>query len=115
MIKYFLVVILMTVLGAFGAYFFKIGSEKMQGLFSLVKIKTIYVGAVFYVLAALLNVYVLMFLPFSIVLPFTAVSYIWSTLIASAFLKEKITKYKLIGLGCIVIGAVLLGIAGGAV
>ena len=115
MIKYFLVVILMTVLGAFGAYFFKIGAAKMKGIFSLLRIKAIYIGVFFYVLGAVLNVYVLMYLPYSIVLPFTSISYIWSTLIASIILKEKITYQKVIGLSCIVIGAALLGIAGSAV
>ena len=115
MIKYLLIVVLMTMLGALGAYFFKLGSARMKGLFSLFKIKDIYIGVFFYVSAALLNVYVLIYLPYSIVLPFTAISYIWSTFIASLFLKEKITSHKVIGLCLIVFGAVLLGIASGAV
>ena len=57
-----------------------------------------------------LNIIVLKYLPYSVVLPLTAITYIWSLVIAYCFLKEKITKVKIYGIICIMIGAIFISI-----
>ena len=42
-------VLLMTLLGSLGAFFFKKSTERMDGIFSLLKIPNFYVGGVLYV------------------------------------------------------------------
>ncbi|WP_443110757.1 EamA family transporter [Caloramator sp. mosi_1] len=38
------------------------------------------------------------------VLPLNSITYIWTLLLAYFLLGEKINKYKLMGIGCIVVG-----------
>jgi drug/metabolite transporter (DMT)-like permease len=94
----------MTVLGAFAGFFLKKSTDS-DAFLSILCSKYFYFGIVLYVLAAVLNIYVLRFLPYSVVLPLTAITYIWTMLIAYFMLKEHISAKKLIGIGLIVIGA----------
>ncbi|MFR2167688.1 MAG: hypothetical protein ACLS5W_07540 [Coprococcus sp.] len=45
-----------------------------------------------YLVSALLNIYVLRYLDYSVVLPLTSVTYIWTMVISYFILKEKISK-----------------------
>ena len=111
MIRYYLLVILMTILGAFGAYYFKTANTKSDQLIGVIKSKTLYIGILFYLLGALLNIYVLKYLPYNIVLPTTSITYIWSMLIAHKFLGEHITKRQIYGLIFIIAGVILLAVS----
>lgn len=68
----------------------------------------IWAGGVLYGLAALLNIYLLRKLPYSVVLPLTSVTYIWTLCVSRALLGERITVRKLLGVGLIVAGACML-------
>lgn len=98
----------MTLLGALGGYFFKKGAENLNGIISLILNWRAYVGGIFYVSAALLNIVVLKFLPYSIVLPLTAMTYIWTMIISKIALGEKITKNKIIGTILIILGSIFI-------
>lgn len=71
----------------------------------------LYYGGILYILAAILNIFVLKYLEYSIVLPLTAITYIWTMLISKIYLKEKITKLKILGVILIVIGSYLITIS----
>ncbi|MGP1608505.1 MAG: EamA family transporter [Clostridium sp.] len=71
----------------------------------------LYYGGILYILAAILNIFVLKYLEYSIVLPLTAITYIWTMLISKIYLKEKITKLKILGIILIVIGSYLITIS----
>lgn len=101
-------ILVMTLLGSFGGFFFK-KSSGGSSVVDIIKNKYLYIGGVLYVLGALVNIWVLKYIPYSVVLPVTSITYVWSMLSARLLLKEKITKKKLIGIVSILIGAVLIG------
>ena len=98
MFKYYPIFVIMTMIGALGGFFFKKASSNMDGIFSLAKNKNFYIGAAFYTAAALVNVWILKFMPISVVLPLTSFTYIWTMIIARWQLNEPITKKKITGL-----------------
>lgn len=112
MIKIYLLFPIMTLLGALGGFFFKKGANNLN----FTKIKTVflnynlYIGGIFYVIAALLNIVTLKFLPYNIVLPLTAMTYIWTIIIAKFTFNESINRNKVIGIILIVIGSVFIAI-----
>lgn len=102
-----ILVLPMTVLGSFAGYLFKRASGSGD-LRALLGNKRLYAGAALYVLAALLNVYVLRYLEYSLVLPLTSLTYVWTMLLSRRLLGEEIKRRQWIGTACIVLGAVLL-------
>lgn len=102
-------VILMTCLGSLGAVCFKKtsigGSFKVK---ELLKNKWLYFGGLLYVGGAVFNIIVLRFLPYSVVLPFSSITYIWTIIFSNCFFQEKINKFKILAICCILIGVVLL-------
>lgn len=101
-------VMLATLIGALGAFFFKRSAEKASGIVSLIWIPSFYLGGLLYVLSALLNVILLRYMDYTILYPLTAITYIWSLIISGYFLGEKITKSKIAGVILICLGVVLL-------
>ena len=68
----------------------------------------LYLGGGLYVLSALLNLYLLKRLPYSVVIPLGSLTYIWTLIIARKYLGEAISKQKLMGILSILIGVILL-------
>lgn len=81
-------VLLMTLAGSLGAFFFKKSTEKMAGIFSLLHIPAFYLGGCLYVLGALMNVVLLRFMDYTVLYPMSAIAYIWSLVISNLFLGE---------------------------
>jgi drug/metabolite transporter (DMT)-like permease len=102
----------MTLIGSLAAFFIK-KSTLLGNVASILKSKYLYMGCVLYFLSALLNIYLLKLLPYTIVLPLTSITYIWSFIIAYLYLKEKITYKKIIGVSFIMLGALFLSLAQG--
>ncbi|MBN3525298.1 EamA family transporter [Paenibacillus apiarius] len=93
--------ILMTLFGSFGSACFK--------MFSLRKKKWILLaGFLLYGIGALLNIYLLRFLPYTVVLPANALTYIWTMYLAKVLFKETIGFYKMAGIAFIFAGLLLL-------
>ncbi len=109
MIGYFIILLIMTAMGAVASCFLKKASAR--GNFkAMLKDKNTYLGGIIYGVAALLNLYVLKYLDYSTVLPLTAITYIWTMLISNRFLKETITTKKKIGVGLILLGAIMISV-----
>lgn len=104
----YIFVLLMTLLGSLGAFFFKKSTGNMKGIFSLLKIPSFYVGGVLYVAGALMNVILLRYMDYTVLYPMSAIAYIWSLIISNRFLGEKITGKKIAGIALICLGVVLL-------
>ena len=104
----YLCVVVMSLIGALGAFFFKKSTERMDGVFSLLGVPTFYLGGVLYVLSALMNVVLIRFLDYTVLYPMTAIGYVWSLVISNRFLGERITAKKVLGVGLICLGVVLL-------
>ncbi len=71
----------------------------------------LYFGGMLYVLSALLNLYLLKHLPYSIVVPLGSLTYIWTLWIAYKFLGEAITRQKIAGIILILGGVSLMAIS----
>ncbi|NPV91965.1 MAG: EamA family transporter [Firmicutes bacterium] len=111
MVSIYLLFLPLTLLASLGSFCFKKGAAALDTRrFARTFLGNgyLYLGGVLYLAAALLNIHVLRFLPYSIVVPLTAVMYIWTMMLSRAFLGEKITPGKLAGVVCIIIGSVLL-------
>ncbi len=96
-------------MGAFAGYFIKRASGS-ENIIKQVFNWNFIVGGVIYAASALLNIYVLKFLDYSIVYPLTAITYIWTMIVSYFFLKEKITARKIIGVVLIIGGATLISV-----
>lgn len=106
MICYFFL-LLMTMLGAVASLFLKKASEA-TGIRMLITNVNLYIGGSLYVVATLLNIYVLRYLDYTVVLPMTSFTYVWTMVVSDLVLNEKITKKKIWGVCLIVVGAVFV-------
>lgn len=100
-------ILIMTLFGSFASYFLKKASF-FGSLLNLLKNKNVYIGGILYVISAVINVYVLKYLPYSIVLPLTSFTYVWTMIISHLLLNEYISKRKIIGLVLIILGSFIL-------
>ena len=108
MMLLYLLLIVMTLLGAFGALYLKKATTAAKSLFGLLKVWQFYLGGFLYFASAILNIYLLRYLDYSVVLPLTSITYIWTLLIARVDLKEQISGFQVLGIVCIVAGAVMI-------
>lgn len=106
--KLILSVLVMTLFGSLGALFLKRGSAKVSELKSLVTTPQIWLGGLFYLAGALLNIYLLRGYSYSIVYPLTSLTYVCSLILSALLLHEKVTVQKLFGIAAICLGAFLL-------
>lgn len=110
MIKYYLLCLVFTLLGAFGALFFKKATQKGGNFLSLLFCPSLYIGGLFYVAGAVLNIITLKHLKYTVVLPMTSITYIWTFIISYLLFNEKITNKKLIGIILIILGAISISV-----
>ncbi len=103
----YILLLIMTLLGSFASFFLK-KSSSSNGVLSLLKNINLYVGAFLYLLSAIINIYILKYLPYSVVLPLTSITYLWTMIISLKLLNERITSKKILGVLCILMGAVLI-------
>lgn len=109
MTGYFVLLLAMTLLGSVASLCLKRASGS-QGIVSMLKNLNLYMGGLLYLVSAVLNILVLRVLDYSIVLPLTSITYIWTMFLSYMILKEKITKKKICGVILIVIGAACVSI-----
>ena len=100
---YYIIIIVMTIIGSVASFYLK-KSSSVSDTRNIIFNKCIYIGL--YFLASLLNIFVLRHLDYSVVLPLTSITYIWTMIISRYKLNEIITIKKIIGIGAILIGAV---------
>lgn len=104
---YYGILVVMTLMGAVASLFLKKASGT-NGMFGLLTNLNLYIGGGLYFLSALLNIFILRYLDYSIVLPLTSITYIWTMLISFFYLNEKIAKKQVVGIFLIIVGAVLV-------
>ena len=104
----------MTIMGAVASLFLKKASGSLKGrtftesVFNLLKTPSLYAGGILYLLASVLNIYVLRILDYSSVLPLSAFTYVWTMFLARLQFGEKLTKRKMAGVFLVVLGAALV-------
>lgn len=106
---YYLIILIMTLMGAVASIFFKRASES-DGLLKMITNLNLYAGGGLYLASAILNIFVLRHMNYSVVLPLTSVTYIWTMVLSYLILKERISQKKVLGVVCIVVGAVCVAI-----
>lgn len=99
--------LLMTVIGAFAGFSLKKASGS-SGIRQILHSPWFFLGGTLYFATALVNIYILKYLPYSTVLPLTSLTYIWSFILSYKFLSENITKYKRTGIVLIILGALFI-------
>ncbi len=102
---FFVLILCMTLMGAAASVFLKKASGS-EGILQMLANRNLYIGGFLYAAAAGVNILVLRYLDYSVVLPLTSVTYIWTMALSYLILKEKITGKKVLGVLCIVAGAV---------
>lgn len=106
---YLVLVLLMTFMGAIASLFLK----RASGSDNFVKMLTnvnLYIGGFIYITAAFINIFVLKFLDYAVVLPLTSITYIWTMVLSYLILREKITKKKIVGVILILLGAICVAL-----
>ena len=107
-----LLVLLGTVIGAFGGYFFKLGADRLHfNIKSVVKNYNLILGAVFYVLSTVPFIMALKMADLSIVYPIVSITYVWIILVSVILLKEKMNKWKYLSIIFIILGVVIIGLS----
>ncbi len=100
----------MTMLGSVASLFLKKASAA-GGMMEMMKRSALYAGAFLYVISAVLNILLLRRLDYSVVLPLTSLTYVWTMILSSVLLRETITKKQIMGVFLILVGAVLIGVS----
>lgn len=81
-----------------------------DGILAIIKNINLYIGAGIYLVSAVLNIIVLCYLDYSVVLPLTSLTYIWTMILSYMILKEQITKRKVVGVVLRLAGAVCVSL-----
>ena len=108
MMIYFTLLV-MTIVGSVASLFLKKASGT-EGIIGLLKNINLYIGGFLYLASAILNIIVLRYLDYSIVLPLTSFTYIWTMVLSYLILKEKISAKKIIGVALIILGGVCISL-----
>lgn len=70
----------------------------------------VYVGGVLYLTTAFINIYILKYLDYSVVMPITALTYLWSMLLSRYFLQETLSLKKISGIILILAGVFIVAL-----
>ena len=98
-------------IGSWGAVGFKAGARRLElTVLGLLKNWQLAAGVAGYLLSSVFFMAGLRRGELSILFPMVSTGYIWSTLWSKLFFGEHLTRGKLIGLGLILVGCVLLGL-----
>jgi uncharacterized membrane protein len=106
-------VLFATIIGSFGALYFKIGSETVSiNVKKLIKNYKLVLGFVFYGISSIFFIIALTGGELSVLYPLCAASYIWVCLLSIKFLNEKMNTLKWLGIIIIIIGITFIGFGG---
>ena len=104
-------IILATLVGAFGPILLKKASAKrLSKLSSLATNYHLFGGVALYAIGTMLFVPALKGGDLSVLYPFVSLAYIWVSLLSVKFLGEKMNKLKWLGIALIIIGVSFIGI-----
>ena len=104
-----LLVLFGSVVGSFGAVFLKLGAVRLTGLISVLNWR-LALGVALYLASSVFYAFGIRHGQLSVLFPMVAVGYIWTLLWARLFFHERFTRSKLLGLGLVLGGVVLVGL-----
>lgn len=103
-----LALLLMGFFASVASFFLKKSTVDGLDIKRLVFSPYLYLGGSLYVFSALMNLYLLKQMPYSIVVPMGALTYVWTLGIAHKFLEEAITKQKTAGIFFVLMGVSIM-------
>ncbi len=104
-----LLVLFATFCGGLGGLFLKKSSVSFSfNPFKLIKNGRFVLGVCLYIMGTALFIPALKGNQLSLIYPLTSLSYIWVTFFSAIFLKENINYKKVLGIGMIIFGVVML-------
>ena len=104
-------VILATLVGAFGPILLKKASAKsLSSIRALTTNYHLFGGVALYAMGTLLFIPALRGGELSVLYPFVALTYIWVSFLSVKFLGEKMSRLKWVGIALIIIGVSFIGI-----
>ena len=108
------VVLIATFIGAFGALMLKKASGTLALRFSaLLHNHHLREGIILYGVGTLLFIPALRAGELSVLYPFVALVYIWTSILSMLFLNERMNLWKIVGVLSILIGVTLIGVGSG--
>ncbi|MGX7024321.1 DMT family transporter [Vagococcus hydrophili] len=109
-LKIVLILIVTTLSGSIGALALKQGMNELAEVTFVKAItnKWLLIGCFLYIVSAATNIVLFKFLDYSIAFPMTSLTYVWTVFISYFTFKEKITPLKLLSVGLIMIGVVII-------
>lgn len=106
-----IILALSTIVGSFGAYFFKRGADKLEiNILKIITNWSLYIGAFLYLISNILFIIPLKTNNLFIVYGFSGLYYIWTMIIGKYLLEEKITVRKILAVALIIIGIIIINI-----
>lgn len=103
-----------SVIGSVGALYLKMGATRLNSFRSLLTNWHLALGVFFYLASSVLYLMGVKTGELSVLYPMVSVGSIFTLIWSKLFLGEDLTKPKLIAVGMILIGCVLLALGGGA-
>ena len=108
-------VLLMTLCGTFGAFFFKravtvLEKIDMKHFIKILLCPWLYIGGFLYVIGGIFNILLLRKLDYSIVYPMSSLTYVWTMFSSFFLLKEPLNAKKIIAVSLIIIGIFIINI-----
>ena len=107
-------VVVATLIGTWGALYFKLGADKLTSkILQLenLKIKELWIAVVCYGVSSIFFLGGLRGGDLSVLYPITSLTYIWVALLSMKVLKETMNSYKWLGIVFILIGVTVIGLA----
>ena len=110
LLRSMVMVFLAGIIGSFGAVFLKLGAMRLnKSVLSFVNSRLI-LGVALYLGSTMIYLPALKGGDLSVLYPMVSLGYIWTLLWSKLFFGETLNRYKIAGLGLIVVGVVLVGL-----
>lgn len=106
-----LFVIIFTIFSSIGQLLFKIGSSRLESIYSWFNIFII-LGFVVYAVGALILIIALKYERLSLIYPFISLSFVWVAILSFVFLSEFMNYLKVIAMALIICGTIFVGYGG---
>lgn len=104
-----ILMIISSLLAAFGQISLKIGSMRLERKLSrIIKNFAFITGVFFYGFSAVLAIVALKGAELTVLYPIAALNYVWVSFLAIKYLKEEMNKYKWGGIALIIVGVSLI-------
>ena len=104
-------IIVSTLISSLGTFYLKVGSAAFSlEIKSIIKNLPVIGGLALQVFSTLLGVIAYKGGDLTFLVPLGALNYIWASILAVSFLKEKMNRWKWLGITTIMVGIVLIGL-----